>query len=156
MRRQDREVTDPGEIVAIMEKCEVLHLALNAEPVPYLLPVNFGMEPDGWKLYFHGAMDGTKYGLIQRDNRASFEMDCTQGLVLDEGSHSCTMNYESVIGWGCLTEITAEDEKRRALDLLMAHYHGEGFEYDPAPMGFTRVFCLEVKERTAKRRRKMV
>ena len=61
MRRKDREVTDPGRIVAMMENCQVLHLAIQDEPAPYLLPVNFGMEPDGMTLYIHGALQGKKY-----------------------------------------------------------------------------------------------
>ena len=64
MRRNDRAVTDPTEIAEIMSRCEVLHLAIAAQPAPYLLPVNFGMEPDGMTLYVHGAMDGTKYALL--------------------------------------------------------------------------------------------
>ena len=51
MRRTDREVTDPAEITEMMTRCEVLHLALNTDTVPYILPVNFGMEPDGMTLY---------------------------------------------------------------------------------------------------------
>ena len=56
MRRNDREVTDNAEILDIMSRCEVLRLAIHAEPAPYLLPVNFGMEPDGAALYIHGAI----------------------------------------------------------------------------------------------------
>ena len=50
MRRTDREVTNPAEIAEMMTRCEVLHLALNTDTVPYILPVNFGMEPDGMTL----------------------------------------------------------------------------------------------------------
>lgn len=156
MRRADREVTEPAQIVEIMKKCEVLRLALQADPVPYILPVNFGMEPDGMTLYIHGASSGTKYELLARDNRVSFEMDCTQGLVLDEQGHSCTMNYESVIGWGRIDEVTEEAEKLYALKRIMAHYHAEDFPFNTAPVSFTRVLRLRVQERTAKRRRKLV
>jgi len=110
MRRTDREVTDHKEIADIMSRCEVLRLALNDVCVPYILPVNFGMEPDGMTLYIHGAMTGTKYDIIAKDNRASFEMDCSHALTLNEEDHECTMNYESVIGWGVLEELT-EDGK---------------------------------------------
>lgn len=41
MRRTDREVTDPAEIAEMMTRGEVLHLALNTDTVPYILPVNF-------------------------------------------------------------------------------------------------------------------
>lgn len=95
MRRTDREVTDPAEITEMMTRCEVLHLALNTDTVPYILPVNFGMEPDGMTLYIHGAREGTKYALIEKDNRVGFELDCTHGLVLEMGCAPSTTKASS-------------------------------------------------------------
>lgn len=156
MRRNDRAVTEPSEITEIMTRCEVLHLAIAATPAPYLLPVNFGMEPNGMTLYVHGAMSGTKYDLLAENNRVGFEMECTNGLVLDEAGHSCTMNYESVMGWGIVCEVTDPEEKLRALDRIMAQYHSEGFSYNPAVAERTRILCLKVQERTGKRRKKIL
>lgn len=155
MRRKDREVTDPAEIVNILSRCEVLRIAINTDNAPYLLPVNFGMEPDGMTFYIHGAAAGTKYDLLAKDNRVGFELDCTHGLVLNEKDHDCTMNYESVVGWGFMDELTEEGEKRRALDCIMGQYHAEDFSYDTAPVKRTRILRLRVQERTAKRRRKL-
>lgn len=154
MRRNDRAVTDPAEIVDIMSRCEVLRLAFNHENVPYILPVNFGMEPDGMTLYIHGAMEGTKYAVIARDNRASFELDCGHELVLIPENGNCTMNYESVIGWGYIDELTEEADKRHALKRIMAHYREEDFPYSEAVIPRTRILRLKVQERTAKRRMK--
>ena len=156
MRRKDRAVTSPSEIVEIMSRCEVLHLAIAAQPAPYLLPVNFGMEPDGMTLYVHGAMEGTKYDLLAKNDQVGFEMECTSGLVLDEASHSCTMNYESVMGWGTVSEVTDLDGKLHALDRIMRQYHSEDFYYDPAVAERTRILCLKIQERTGKRRAKIL
>ena len=156
MRRSDRQITDSVEIAHIMSRCEVLRLALNDDQVPYILPVNFGMEPDGMTLYVHGAMEGTKYDLIAKDNRASFEMDCSHQLVLNEEEHECTMYYESVIGWGFVDELTDEGEKRHALQCLMKQYHAENFHFNDGPLPRTRILRLKVQQRTAKRNRKMV
>ena len=156
MRRKDRAVTSPTEIVEIMSRCEVLHLAIAAQPAPYLLPVNFGMEPDGMTLYVHGAMEGTKYDLLAKNDQVGCEMECTSGLVLDEASHSCTMNYESVMGWGTVSEVTDLDGKLHALDCIMRQYHSEDFYYDPAVAGRTRILCLKIQERTGKRRAKIL
>ncbi len=156
MRRTDREVTDPAQITDIMSRCEVLRLAVNTDTVPYILPVNFGMEPDGMTLYIHGAKEGVKYAWIARDNRVSFELDCSHSLVLDEEDHECTMNYESVIGWGYMDELTEEGEKRHALSRLMAQYHAEEFPFSDKPLPHTRILRLKVEVRTAKRRGKMM
>ena len=86
MRRNDREITDFEEILAVMQRCDVCRLALHDETYPYILPLNFGLEVEGRQiaLYFHGANAGKKYELIARDPHVSFEMDCGHQLVLDE------------------------------------------------------------------------
>ena len=153
MRRSDREVKKLEDIIAIMEKCDVCRIALNNNGYPYILPLNFGMyiEKDKIELYFHGAMEGTKYDLIERDNRASFEMDCEHKLVTKMERGSCTMAYESVIGQGRI-EMLSDDEKYNALCLLMKHYHQEEFPFNKAVMPNTKVFKLVVEKVTAKKR----
>ncbi len=153
MRRSDREITDFRELVAVMEHCDVCRLALNTPEVPYILPLNFGLEVRGAQvvLYFHGAAQGTKHELIARDNRASFEMDCGHGLILDEEKQTCSMTYESVVGRG-LIETVPEPEKLRALKLIMAHYRQEDFPIPEAVAAATEVFCLNVGGMTGKRR----
>lgn len=154
MRRADRAVTDQKEIVQIMERCTVLRLAINTGGAPYILPVNFGMEPDGMTLYIHGAREGSKYGWIERDNRIGFEMDLCHGLVVDEQDHSCSVDYESVVGWGVITELTEEQEKIHALRMLMKHYRQEDFPVNMGPMPRTRILRINVQEKTAKRSRR--
>lgn len=152
MRRSDREIKSFDEIVEVMEKCDVCRLALNGGDYPYILPLNFGMRVNGGKitLYFHGASEGTKYELMKKDSRASFEMDCGHRLALDGGRGRCTMEYESVIGRGML-EPVPEEEKYEALCILTEHYR-KGFEFDKSAMPITTVFRLNVEQLTGKRR----
>ena len=155
MRRKDREITDINDMIQVMERCDVCRLAMNDGDYPYILPLNFGMQVvDGQiTLYFHGATEGKKYDLFKQDNRASFEMDCAHGLVTDEGTGNCTMEYESVIGRGKV-EIVPEEEKYEALCILMAHYHKEDFPFNQAMIPHTNVFKLTVEQMTGKRRMK--
>ena len=152
MRRTDREITDAAAIAAIMARCRVVRLAMNTEGAPYILPLNFGMEPDGMTIYVHGAAEGEKYRLMARDPRVAFEMDCMLGMDMDEVHQECSTRYESVIGWGEAMEITDAEEKRHALKRIMAQYHREDFPFSEAPLPRTRVFAIKVKERTAKAR----
>lgn len=151
MRRSDREVTDFEDIITIMEKCDVCRLALNNGCYPYILPLNFGMSVihDTIELYFHGALEGTKYDLITKDNHASFEMDCSHKLVTDVESGNCTMGYESVIGQGHI-EMIPEEEKYNALCILMKHYRQESFPFNKDVMPQTKVFKLVVENVTGK------
>lgn len=154
MRRSDREITDRQEIIEVMRRCDVCRLALNDEGYPYILPLNFGMEVTEEKivLYFHGAMEGRKYELIERDNRASFEMDCAHRLVMDEEKGHCTMEYESVIGRGRI-EIVPEEEKEEALCRLMRQYRPENAGFNKAAIPRTRVIKLTVEKMTGKKRK---
>ena len=155
MRRKDREVTDFEEILSILRKCDVCRLALNDGDYPYLLPLNFGLAVEDGRavLSFHGAMEGKKYDLLEKDPRASFEVDCGHRLLFDEGAGYCTMEYESVVGRGQIVFLS-EEEKEAALDVLVRQYHPEGFAYNRAALSRTRIFKLVVEEMTAKRKRK--
>lgn len=153
MRRHDREIQNINDIIQVMEKCEVCRLALNDNDYPYILPLNFGMQTKNGKiiLYFHGANEGKKYELIKKDNHASFEMDCSHNLVTNISNEgcSCTMAYESVIGYGRI-EIVSEDEKYHALCLLMKHYHKEDCSFNPSVMLRTTVLKLTVEQISGK------
>lgn len=157
MRRSDREIKDRDAMIQIMEKCDVCRLALNGDGYPYILPLNFGMEIEngGIVLYFHGAAEGTKYDLIAKDSRASFEMDCSHRLVVEQKKDgcSCTMEYESVIGRGRI-EILSDEKKHKALCALMKHYHKEEYCFSEAVASQTKVFRLVVSELTGKIRKK--
>ena len=56
MRRTQNEMKSIEEICAVLDKCKVCRLAMNHNGYPYLVPMNFGYEREGNKiyLYFHG------------------------------------------------------------------------------------------------------
>ncbi len=153
MRRSDREIKDLSGIIDVMKRCDVCRLALHDGDYPYILPLNFGMavEEGAITLYFHGALEGKKYELFEKDNRAGFEMDCSHRLVLDDEHGNCTMEYESVIGRGAV-EIVPEEEKYEVLCILMKQYRQEDFPFNPAVIPRTTVFKLTVESVTGKKR----
>ena len=153
MRKSNREIKDVNELLEVMKHCDVCRIALNDNGYPYILPLNFGFEVlDGnIKLYFHSAIEGYKWEVIARDNRASFEMDCEHELQYFEEQGYCTMAYESVIGRGRITELN-EIEKAGALQKIMDHYHIENSYYNPAAISRTRVYVLTVESMTGKRK----
>lgn len=151
MRRKDRQITDFDQIIAIMRRCRICRLALNNGTYPYIVPLNFGMtvENDTVTLYFHSASAGTKLDLMAADPHASFEMDCDTEIASVEAEGNCTMTFKSVIGRGLLSMVDGE-EKLRALDILVSHYHPEGFAWDRSYIPATAVFKLTVEAMTCK------
>ncbi|MCI8431014.1 MAG: pyridoxamine 5'-phosphate oxidase family protein [Lachnospiraceae bacterium] len=102
-------------------------------------------------LYFHCASEGRKLDLIRKDNRATFEMDCEHNFILYEERMSCTMEYASVIGHGTI-EFVSDEEKFRALKILMNQYHAEDFLFNTDMMKVTTVLKLKVLDMSGKRR----
>ena len=65
MRRSDREITDLGEILSIINDCKVIHLAMVDDGVPYLLPLNFGYacENGAFSFFCHGAREAEVFAI---------------------------------------------------------------------------------------------
>lgn len=156
MRKANREVSDPAEILQIMRRCDVCRLALNDEGFPYIVPLNFGiMEREGGQvdLVFHSALEGRKLELMAKDPRASFEMDRGHVLQYFPEKGYCTMAYESVVGRGRIEMVEDEREKLAALDALMAQFHPEGdAPYNQASVPRTAVYRLRVESMVGKRK----
>jgi len=155
MRRTDREVTDPADILAILDKCEVMRIALSVDDRPYLVPVNFAYEVRDGELfvYAHSALSGRKLEMIDMNDTVCIEADCS--FKIRKGERACDWGaeYESVIGEGKIAIVDDYFEKAAALDLLMKRY---GFEekpqYSPAELFAVAVLQIRVSSITGKRR----
>ena len=90
---------------------------------------------------------------MEKDSRASFEMDCEHRLVSEEDRGYCTMEYESVTGRGIL-EPVPDGEREEALKIITAQYHENEFVFSREAVMRTRVFRLRVISMTGKRKRK--
>jgi len=156
MRRSDREIKDPAEIIKIIDKCEVCRLALAEDDMPYIIPLNYGYQYTNGKLtlYFHGAKEGKKLDIITKNPRACFEVDCSHKLVEAEDAWNYTMEYESVIGTGEISLCTEKSEKLDALQHLMHKYAPDKeFHLSDHVLESVMVFKLDVAEFTGKRLR---
>lgn len=124
MRRKKRQVTDLETIKNLVEKSQVVRIALNGEEYPYVVPVNFGYEWEGDRLtlFVHGANEGKKITMIKRDPKVAIELDGKHKLIqgtMNAATYSYA--YQSLIGFGQAAIIEDLAEKRRALHSLMAH-----------------------------------
>jgi len=109
MRRKDREIFSRTEMLAVLDRCPVLHLALNAEESPYVVPLSFGWEERGGAvcLYVHGAMEGRRHDLLAADGRVTVLADVFHQYIETANGVSCV--YESVIGTGRAEIITGAE-----------------------------------------------
>ena len=163
MRRKDREVKDFSEIIDILSRSKVLHLALISDGKPYSVPVNFGYtvtENNGAKklsVFFHGAGEGKKLDAIKENPAVSF---CAEACAdVSGGANACdwTCYYESVIGFGTATILDDKQACANGLDAIMLH---NGYKipagvkviaYNAMYLAKTAVVKIDVSELTGKR-----
>lgn len=153
MRRSDREITDINEIFNILKKCDTARIGINTPDYPYVVPVNFSssLENGVFSIYFHGAKDGLKHTLLEKDNRVCFETDLFKGYA-EVGEHF-TCEYESIIGFGKAVIVEGE-EAIKGLELLL---HKAAYPECSARVcesaGITKVYKITLESITAKHRR---
>ncbi len=146
-------MTDLGEIISIIDECDILRLGLTDGGLAYIVPVNFAYTADGGQIrfYIHGAMAGKKYELLRAAPTCSFEMD--KGLKIecfaDRGA--VTMRYKSVMGTAKVRFLDGEQKRRAIEDILLARYDiTKNFDYDRTVIDRTAVIELTVTEISAK------
>jgi nitroimidazol reductase NimA-like FMN-containing flavoprotein (pyridoxamine 5'-phosphate oxidase superfamily) len=115
---------------------------------PYIVPVSFGYA-DG-TLYFHSSAEGKKIDILRKNNAVCVEFDVDQEITKAESACKWGIRYRSVIGFGRAFFVDAEEEKQRALDIIVAHYGGDPQGYPQATLKKTTVVRIEIQSATAK------
>lgn len=150
MRRSDKEITDLGTIHAIVRGCQVCRLGLAVDGEPYVVPVSFGF--DGESVYFHTAKQGRKIDMMAANPRVCVQFERRVELVTDdEDACAWTFRYESVIGFGIVTELVDEKGKTLGLNRIMKHYSGRDWTFGGPPLSATRVWRIDLDILTGKR-----
>lgn len=151
MRLRNNEVKEIEEIHRIIEKCDVIRVGMSVNNIPYIVAMNFAFKDNVF--YFHGAKAGRKIDMIKANPHVCFEMDTNHALV-GESERACdwTMTYTSVMGTGLMTIIDDWEQKREALNLLMAQYGGhEVYDYEDSMLNRIGIMKLQIKEMTGKK-----
>ena len=149
MRRKEKEITDKSEIESIIRKSLVCRLGLADDGSPYIVPLCFGYKDNS--LYFHSAKEGRKIEILKRNNDVCFEFD--DNLEVQAGKAACDwgMKYRSVIGYGRASFIEDPEEKRKALDVIMAQYADGDFEYSEKLFEEALVIKVDISSMTGKK-----
>ena len=152
--RREREVTDPQAIQAILDKAQIVHIAMIDGDEPYLVPMNYGytMEDGKLTLYVHGATEGRKVDVLRANPKVFIEIDCD--ITPIEGKLACQYgtSYSSIMGTGKAVIVEDVEEKMKALSILMKTQTGKDFEFTEKLVSIVSVIRIEVADYTAKAR----
>ena len=154
MTKRERQITDEGQITAILDEAKVLHLGLAVDNEPYVVPMNYGYTRENGKLvlYLHSALRGKKLDMIRENPRVFFEMCCD--VVPFEGKVPCQYGlvYSSVMGRGIARIVEDVGEKKQAMTALMKTQTGKDFAFEDKLVSIVAVIRVDLAEYTAKHR----
>ena len=161
MRRANRQITDPAEVRALIERCHTVRVGAVDEDGVFVVPLNFGYEWVGGRLvlYLHSASEGRKAEAFSRGPRVAIEMDVELGVIT--GGYACaySFSYQSIMGSGLISPVANVDEKRRALELIMRHMAPDApcgpsgeFSFPGDAVERVAIFRIDIDELAAKQR----
>ena len=154
MTKRERQITDPKQIISILDTAKVLHLGLAVDNEPYVVPMNYGYQMEDGKLvlYLHSAVRGKKLDMIQANPKVFFEMDCD--LLPFEGVVPCQygLAYSSLMGRGTARIVEDVEEKMQAMSILMKTQTEKDFSFNEKLVSIVAVIRIDVSEYTAKHR----
>ena len=155
MRRKDRQITDETAIRAILDKAQVLHLAMIDGDRPYVVPLHYGYSLiDGrLTLYLHSAKEGRKLDVLQKNGRVAFVLE-TDVASISGGEIPCKYGaaYASVMGEGKAVFLTDPAKKAAGLQILMKIQTGREFTITEAMTESVAVLRVDVETYSAKSR----
>jgi uncharacterized protein len=123
-RGRDRALAEREELLAFLAAGLVGHIGVVVGDHPVVLPVAYAVDPDGpdrdGTLYVHGSVAA---GWVRRAGSATVCVTVTEldGLVAGRSAFHHSMNYRSAVVIGEARLVTDDDERARALALIVDH-----------------------------------
>ncbi len=164
-RHPERAASQRADLLAVLEEAVVCHVGVlrpdpsGAAPHPVVLPMALAVDPDGpdagGTLYLHGSVAA---GLLTttREHDICVSVTHVDGLVLARSAFHHSMNYRSAVVIGRARAVVDDDEKRRALDLIVDHVvPGRSTTlraHTRKELAATAVLALPLQEASVKRR----
>lgn len=149
-----KDVTEDRAVVAeILNRAEMVTLALVDEDGPYSVPVNAAYA-DG-VLYFHSSRKGRKAEALRRAMAEGTRVAFSAAVDLEKktGGLACQWGYtfRSVLGSGMVRFIEPRGDKVAALNSIMRKHAGrDDFPYDEGILAKTLVAAIDVDRATAR------
>lgn len=141
--RRKKQLLSQEETEAVLNRGSSGVLAVSGdEGYPYAVPLNYVLERDC--IYFHSAKAGHKVDSIRKCEKVSFCVIDREEIV----PAAYTTYFCSVIAFGRAYEITDEQEKRRAIQLLAHKYNPQdtqGHRDDMIEKDFSAVCIIKME-----------
>ena len=138
------------EIDKIIRSCKICYLAMSADKMPYVLPMNFAL--DGENIILHSAQSGRMWNTLQKNPRVCINWTKGDELAWQDSRVGCSYRFKSK---SVLIEGTAEfvhdyKEKEHCLELLMSQYSDQRFTFNPPAVKNVGIIKIRINDISAK------
>lgn len=155
VRRKDR-AKDDDWIRGFLHRASFGFLATVAEGRPYLNSNLFVYDEGSHALYMHTARVGRTPSNVERGGPVTFSAAVMGRLLPAPEALEFSVEYSGVVVFGTVSPVLAEEEKRRALQLILDKYAPHlrpGRDYRPMTedeLGRTAVHRVDIEAWTGK------
>lgn len=149
MRKKEKAVAEQSAVESIINSSLVCRLGMVDGNTAYVIPLNFGYRDN--TLYFHTGHRGKKIDILRKNSRVCFECDTHHEVVTSENPCRWGMRYQSVVGFGKASLVDDPEFKKRALDIIMAHYGADDpGGYPAANLEKTLIIRVDIESMTGR------
>ena len=155
IRRKDRILDNEDRINELLSQSEYgfLSIGISSNGYAYGIPLSYAYDKETNNLYFHCAPEGQKLEILKGHKKVTF---CVVGATKPIAEKFTTL-YESVIVFGVANTDLSDEEKRKALRLLVDKYSPEykeiGEKYMDKSWSRTSCFSVIIEHLTSKEKK---
>lgn len=148
LRKTQKQINQEAQ--AILERGNILCLAMCQEGQPYVVPMNYGCL-DG-KLYMHTGPKGLKMEILADNPQVSFTVMESVELMSAPNPCKWDVRYRSVVGLGRAALVEDLAEKAAGLEAIARRcgYDGD-MNFPPEKVRGLAVICIEIDHLSGKK-----
>ncbi len=118
-RLPKRGTYDRAAMYRILDEALVCHVGFSSDGAPVVIPTAYGRAGD--TLLLHGSAAGRMLQTVGGGIDVCVTVTLIDGLVLARSAFHHSINYRSVVIFGCARVVESVDEKREALRAITEH-----------------------------------
>ena len=143
-------IEDRNVINAILKQCRTCYVAMSDDNVPYVLPMNFGIEGDS--VILHSAQEGRMWETIRKNPKVCINWTLGEELAWQDERVGCSYRVKSssVIIEGTAQIIDDNEEKERLFRQFMTQYSDLPFKFNAPAIRNVGVMLVPITTLTAK------
>src|SRR5215216_2906824 len=142
---------DRETIYRILDEALICHVGFIEGGHPFVIPINFARVDD--TIILHGAKASRLLKHVEGGHPICVEVTLVDGLVLARSVFHHSVNYRSVVLFGCGRAIEDEQEKMTALEAVSEHLVPGRWKEARLPnrkeLKATRVVAIKIDEASA-------